>query len=174
MLKGKRVLISGGTGHVGSEICRTSHGHGAEVVFTYHRNEETARKLMAELPGSRAVQVDLLNIESIRSAIEKLYQEVGVIHALVNNAAISQIMPLPLIEEEDVDLIMDINIKGTVFVTKHVVKGMIRNKTGVIVNLGSIAGTRMLDVPVTYAMTKAAINGFTLALAGSSNGSASA
>lgn len=166
MLKGKRVFVSGGTGHVGSEICRTCGEYGADVVFSFHRNEEAAGKLLDEIPGSRAVQMDLLDVNSIRSAIEKLYEEVGVIHALINNAAVSQIMPLPLIEEEDVDLIMDINIKGTVFVTKHVVKGMIRNKTGAIVNLGSIAGMRMLDVPVTYAMTKAAISGFTFALAG--------
>ncbi len=166
MLKGKRVFISGGTGHLGSEICRTCHRYGAEVIFSFHRNEDAAKKLEQELQGCRAVRMDLRDVNSIRSTIEKLYQELGVIHALINNAAISQIMPLPLIEEEDVDLIMDINIKGTLFVTKHIVKGMIRNKTGAIINLGSIAGTRMLDVPITYAMTKAAINGFTFALAG--------
>ena len=166
MLKGKRVFVSGGTGHLGSEICRTCHEHGAEVVFSFHRNEESARKLQDRLAGSRSIRMDLRNVKSIEASIGKLYDEVGVIHVLVNNAAISQIMPLPLIEEEDVDQIMDINIKGTLFVTKNVVKGMIRNKTGAIVNIGSIAGTRMLDVPVTYAMTKAAINGFTFALAG--------
>ena len=166
MLTGKTVFISGGTGHIGSEICRTCHAHGGRVIFSYHRNEEAARKLMEEIPGSQAVPIDLLNVDGIRTTIERLYKEIGVIHVLVNNAAISQIMPLPLVEEEDVDLIMDINIKGTFFITKHVVKGMIRNKTGTIVNIGSIAGTRMLDVPITYAMTKAAINGFTFALAG--------
>jgi 3-oxoacyl-[acyl-carrier protein] reductase len=166
MLTGKTVFISGGTGHIGSEICRACHAYGGRVIFSFHRNEEAARKLMEEIPGSQAVPVDLLNVDGIRTAIERLYKEIGVIHVLVNNAAISQIMPLPLVEEEDVDLIMDINIKGTFFITKHVVKGMIRNKTGTIVNIGSIAGTRMLDVPITYAMTKAAINGFTFALAG--------
>ncbi|HWR72994.1 MAG TPA: SDR family NAD(P)-dependent oxidoreductase [Nitrospirota bacterium] len=165
MLTGKRVFISGGTGHVGSEICRACHEYGAKVIYSYHRNHEAAQKLLDEIPGSRAVSIDLLDVNGIRTAIEKLYEEVGVIDVLVNNAAISQIMPLPLVEEEDVDLIMDINIKGTLFVTKHVLKGMIRNKSGAIVNLGSIAGMRMLDVPVTYAMTKAAISGFTFALA---------
>ncbi|HAK59824.1 MAG TPA: hypothetical protein DCO77_05500 [Nitrospiraceae bacterium] len=166
MLTGKTVFISGGTGHLGSEICRACFEYGGRVIFSYHRNQEAAKKLMAEIPGSRAVPIDLLNVEGIRTTIERLYDEVGAIHALVNNAAISQIMPLPLVEEEDVDLIMDINIKGTFFITKHVLKGMIRNKAGTIVNVGSIAGARMLDVPVTYAMTKAAINGFTFALAG--------
>ncbi len=165
MLTGKRVFISGGTGHVGSEICRTCHEYGAKVVFSYHRNQDAAQRLMDEIPGSKAVSIDLLDVKGIRTSIEKLYEEVEVIDVLINNAAVSQIMPLPLVEEEDVDLIMDINIKGTLFVTKNILKGMIRNKTGAIVNLGSIAGTRMLDVPVTYAMTKAAISGFTFALA---------
>lgn len=166
MLTGKTIFVSGGTGHLGAEICRAAHRYGASVIFSYHRSDENAQKLLAELPGSRSVSLDLRNVKAIASTIEKLHEEVGIIHALVNNAAISQIMPLPLVEEEDVDLIMDINIKGTFFLTKHIVKGMIRNKTGTIVNIGSIAGTRMLDVPVTYAMTKAAINGFTFALGG--------
>jgi 3-oxoacyl-[acyl-carrier protein] reductase len=165
MLTGKRVLISGGTGHVGAEICRTCREYGAEVVFTYHRNEDAARRLREEIPESRAISIDLRDVKAIRDAIDNLYNEVGVIDVLVNNAAISQIMPLPLVEEEDVDLIMDINLKGTLFVTKQVLKGMIRNRSGVVVNIGSIAGTRMFDVPITYAMTKAAINGFTYALA---------
>lgn len=165
MLTGKRILISGGTGHVGSEICRTCHGYGAEVVFTYHRNDEAAGKLQGELPGSRALAVDLRDVKDIREKIDRLTDEIGAMNVLVNNAAISQIMPLPLVEEEDVDLIMDINLKGTLFMTKQVLKGMIRNRLGAVVNIGSIAGTRMFDVPITYAMTKAAINGFTYALA---------
>lgn len=165
MLTGKRVLVSGGTGHVGAEICRACHGYGAEVLFTYHTNADAARKLQGEIPGSRAVPIDLRDVKLIAATIDQLTAEVGAMDVLVNNAAISQIMPLPLIEEEDVDLIMDINLKGTLFVTKQVLKGMIRNRRGAVVNIGSIAGTRMFDVPITYAMTKAAINGFTYALA---------
>lgn len=165
MLKGKTVFISGGTGYLGSEICRLFQAHDAQVIFSYYRNQEAAERLLDEIPGARAVALDLCDVDGIQSAIEELYKEVPVIDVLVNNAAVSQIMPMPLIEEEDVDLSMDINIKGTLFLTKNVIKGMIRNKTGAIVNIGSIAGSRMLDVPVTYAMTKAAINGFTFALA---------
>lgn len=165
MLSGKTVFISGGTGHVGAEICRLCHGYGARVIFSYHRNGEAAGKLADQIPGARAVAMDLRDVAGIGTVIGQLYAEVGMIDVLINNAAISQIMPLPLLEEEDVDLIMDINLKGTLFLTKHVLKGMIRNRTGAIVNVGSIAGSRILDVPITYAMTKAAINGFTFALA---------
>jgi NAD(P)-dependent dehydrogenase (short-subunit alcohol dehydrogenase family) len=165
MLQGKTVLITGGSGHIGREICRTAHGYGAQVIFSWNRDQEAAEQLASELPGSLPVRMDLGDVNDIRSKIEQLYSEVDTIHALVNNAAIAQVMPLPLVEEEDVDRVMDINIKGTLFVTQQVIKGMVRNNTGVVVNVGSIGGNRMFDVPVTYAMSKAAINGMTYALA---------
>jgi 3-oxoacyl-[acyl-carrier protein] reductase len=165
MFKGKTVLVTGGTGFIGSEICRAFHQYGARVIFTWRGNQAKAAALQAEMPDAVAVSIDLRDVAGIKEKISRLYEQIPVIDVLVNNAAISQIMPLPLVEEEDVDEIMDINLKGTLFVTKNVLKGMIRNKTGAIVNVGSIAGSRMLDVPITYAMTKAAISGFTHALA---------
>jgi NAD(P)-dependent dehydrogenase (short-subunit alcohol dehydrogenase family) len=166
MLSGKTMLVTGGSGFIGAEICRTAHAYGARVLFTYHRAEDAALALQAELPGSIAVPLDLTDVAAIAKGIETLYAQVGRIDILVNNAGISQIMPLPLVEEEDVDQVLAVNVKGTFFVTKHVVRGMIRNKSGAIINMGSIAGSRMLDVPVTYAMSKAAISGMTFALAG--------
>ena len=165
MLSGKVVFVSGGTGYLGSEICRKAAEYGAEVIFSYHRQQERAEQLCKEIPGAKAVPINFLDVQDIRTKIETLYSETPRIDVLVNNAGIAQVMPLPLVEEEDVDLVMDVNLKGVFFVTKHIIKGMIRNKTGAIVNMGSIAGTRMYDVPVTYAMTKAAIQGLTYSLA---------
>jgi NAD(P)-dependent dehydrogenase (short-subunit alcohol dehydrogenase family) len=165
MLQGKTVLVTGGSGHIGREICRTAHGYGARVIFSWNSDQEAAEQLASELPGSLPVRMDLADVNDIKDKITQLYREVDTLHALVNNAAIAQVMPLPLVEEEDVDRVMDINIKGTLFVTQQVIKGMVRNNTGVVVNVGSIGGNRMFDVPVTYAMSKAAINGMTYALA---------
>jgi NAD(P)-dependent dehydrogenase (short-subunit alcohol dehydrogenase family) len=165
MLSGKTIFVSGGTGYIGSEICRKAAHYGARIIFSYHKNQETAGQLEKEIPASKAVPINFLDINDIQIKIENLYKEIEQIDVLVNNAGIAQVMPLPLVDEKDVDLVMDVNIKGVFFLTKNIVKGMIRNKNGVIVNMGSIAGTRMYDVPVTYAMTKAAINGFTWSLA---------
>ncbi|MCL1811948.1 MAG: SDR family oxidoreductase [Treponema sp.] len=165
MLSGKTVFVSGGTGYLGSEICRKAVHYGAKVIFSYHKSREKADHLSKEIPDAKAVPINLLDVHDIKTKIESLYSETNKIDVLVNNAGIAQVMPLPLVEEEDVDLVMDINIKGVFFVTKYIVKGMIRNKAGVIVNMGSIAGTRMYDVPVTYAMTKAAVQGLTYSLA---------
>ncbi|MCP5103815.1 MAG: SDR family oxidoreductase [bacterium] len=165
MLEGKIALVSGGTGYIGSEICRTLTEYGARVVFSYYNREERARELTEEMKGSRAVYMDFRDVKQITQAVEDLYKEIEKIDILVNNAAISQVMPLAMLEEDDVDMALDINMKGTIFLTKAVIRGMIRNKSGTIVSIGSIAGQRMLAVPLTYAMTKASISGFTYALA---------
>lgn len=166
MLSGKSVFVSGGTGYIGSEICRTFDKYGARVIFSYSKNQKKAEALKKELKNCRSIKIDLTKVLDLNKKLGKLCQEETNIDILVNNAAISRIMPLAMLEEEDVDTVMDINIKGTIFVTKAIIKNMIRNKKGVIVNIGSIAGHRILDVPITYAMSKAAMSGFTLALAG--------
>ncbi len=68
-------------------------------------------------------------------------------------------------EEEDWDLVMDTNVKGAFLTTRAVLRGMIRNRCGVVLNIGSLAGVRMIDAPVHYCTSKAAIKGFTEALA---------
>jgi len=165
MLTGKTAFVSGGTGYIGSEICRTFTRYGARVIFSYYQNEEKAAELIEELPGSRAVPVNFRDTAAVTRAVEALYKEVERIDILVNNAAVSQVMPLAMLEEDDIDMALDINIKGPVFLTKAVVRGMIRHRSGVVISMGSIAGQRMLAVPLTYAMTKAAVSGFTVALA---------
>lgn len=74
-------------------------------------------------------------------------------------------MPFALIEEEDWDEMVRVNLKGLFLFSKAVVRGMIRRRAGSIVNIGSIAGTRLLEVPVHYATAKAGVIGFTTSLA---------
>jgi 3-oxoacyl-[acyl-carrier protein] reductase len=165
MLDGKKVFVSGGTGHIGSEICRLCSSYGASVIFSYHENEEKARALAASLTDGKPVAIDLRNVPAINEAIAGLLRETGPIDVLVNNAGVSQVMPLALVEESDADFVFDANIKGTLFLTRALIKGMIRKNKGAIVNIGSLAGERMLDVPITYAMSKAAMTGLTTSLA---------
>src|SRR5678815_2262326 len=68
-------------------------------------------------------------------------------------------------EEEDWDRVMDVNVKGAFLTSRTVLKGMIRRKAGVILNIGSLAGTRMIEAPVHYCASKAALKGLTQALA---------
>jgi len=165
MLKGKRVLVSGGTGYIGQAICETCAEYGAEVYFTWYKNEEKARKMEQSIKGSTAIRMNVKDVNDITAQVKKLHQDVEAFDILVNNAGSSQVMPLPMLEEEDFDFLVNLNVKGTVFLTKAIVMRMIRKKKGSIVNIGSIAGHRLLDVPVHYALTKGAVSGFTSALA---------
>jgi 3-oxoacyl-[acyl-carrier protein] reductase len=165
MLKDKRIFVSGGTGYIGSAICRACANYGARVVFSYFKNEDSALNLQSEMENSKAVRIDLKNVPEMEEIIESLQKDTGGFDVLINNAGVSQVMPFALIEENDFDFIMEINVKGTFFLTKAIVRNMIRRKKGSIVNIGSIAGQRLLDVPVHYSLSKAAISGFTLSLA---------
>ena len=169
MLSGKTAFVSGGSGAVGSAIVRVLAREGCRVAYSYLSNSEQAQILDRELTDSgaevRSYRLDVCDGKAAADLCATVEQDVGPVDILVNNAGVAQVMPFALIEESDWDLIMNVNVKGVFLVTKAFARGMVRRKTGSIINIGSLAGMRMLDVPVHYAAAKSAIVGFTLALA---------
>ena len=169
MLSGKVAFVTGGSGAVGRAIVRVLAREGCQVAYSYHRHEDKAQELAAELTaGGARVQyyaLDVLDGPAAETLAATIEGKLGPVQILVNNAGVAQVMPFALIEEEDWDLVMDVNVKGMFLVTKAFARGMIRRKAGNIINLGSLAGMRMLEVPVHYATAKSAVVGFTLALA---------
>jgi 3-oxoacyl-[acyl-carrier protein] reductase len=169
MLENRTAFVTGGTGAVGEAIVRCLAKHGAQVAFSFHSQEDKARRLEAELAGkqrtAKAYPLDVVDGAGVGPLAEQIEQQFGPVDILVNNAGVTQVMPFALIEEADWDRMMDVNVKGMFLVTKAFVRGMIRRKRGAIVNLGSLAGVRLLEVPVHYATAKSAIVGFTLSLA---------
>jgi 3-oxoacyl-[acyl-carrier protein] reductase len=167
MLKGRTAFVTGGTGAIGAAIVRRLAGYGARVAFSFHQQEDKARALEKESGGQqvKAYALDVLDKNAVARAAEEVERDLGPVDILVNNAGITQVMPFALIEEEDWDRMMDVNVKGMFLVTKAFVRGMIRRKQGAVVNLGSLAGMRVLEVPVHYATAKSAVVGFTLSLA---------
>jgi len=160
----KVVLVTGGSGAVGSAMVRRFVEEGWKVVFTFFRNQKNADQLEKET-GATAFQVDLTHRDQVIQAVQRVVDIFGQIDLLVNNAGHTQVMPFALIEEEDWDEILASNLKTMFLVTREVVRFMIPRKSGVIINIGSLAGHRLLEVPVHYAAAKAAVSGFTLALA---------
>ena len=169
MLKGRTCFVTGGTGAIGAAIVRTLSAYGAQVAFSYFSQAEKARHLEEELTAKgqkvKGYSFDVLNAAAGLQLVETIEKALGTVDILINNAGVTQIMPFALIEEEDWDRLMDVNVKGMFLVTKAFVRPMIRHKRGSIVNLGSLAGMRVLEVPVHYATAKSAVVGFTLALA---------
>jgi 3-oxoacyl-[acyl-carrier protein] reductase len=169
MLQDKVAVVTGGSGAVGSAIVRTLAREGCRVAFTYKSAAEKARELQEELAAGgamvRAFCLDVLDGAACGQLARSVEEQLGPVDVLVNNAGLAQVLPFAMIEEKDWDLLMDVNVKGTFLATKALARGMIRRKSGSIVNVGSLAGVRMLDVPVHYATAKSAVVGFTLSLA---------
>jgi 3-oxoacyl-[acyl-carrier protein] reductase len=169
LLENKKVLITGGTGALGEKLCDVFSREGADVAFNYEKSRDKAAGVLALIEKNKrhglAFQCSVLDKAGITAMVNDIIAAFGRIDILVNNAGITQVMPFALIEEEDWDLMMDVNVKGMFLVTKAVVRKMIAARAGCLINLGSLAGVRLLEVPVHYATSKAAIGGFTLSLA---------
>jgi 3-oxoacyl-[acyl-carrier protein] reductase len=168
-LDGKRALVTGASRGLGRALARGFAAEGARVAFTYSRDEEGAaaalREVRAAGPEGRAYRVSVLDPPATEGMVRELEEAWGGLDILVNNAGVSQNLPLALLEEEDWDRVMDVNVKGAFLTSRAVLKGMIRRRGGVILNIGSLAGTRMLEAPVHYCASKAALKGMTQAMA---------
>lgn len=160
----KTVLVTGGSGALGSAIVRRFRREDLDIAFTFRTGEKEARDLEAET-GAVAFGADLTSADEVKAAVGAVLERFGRIDVLINNAGLTQVMPFALIEEEDWDEMMDANLKTMFLVTREVARDMIARKSGVIVNIGSLAAHRLLEVPVHYATAKAGVSGFTTSLA---------
>jgi 3-oxoacyl-[acyl-carrier protein] reductase len=168
---GKVALVTGASRGLGRAIVLALARRGAKsVAFTFARDQKGADETvaMAEELAPGVVTAHKCSVTDGR-ATELLVREIeatrGPLDALVNNAGITQNLPLALIEEEDWDLVMNTNVKGAFVTARSVLRGMIRRKKGVVINVGSLAGERMIDAPIHYCASKAALRGMTEALA---------
>ncbi|MFZ5892515.1 MAG: SDR family NAD(P)-dependent oxidoreductase [Myxococcota bacterium] len=169
LLAGKRTLITGASRGLGRAIALAFARHGARVAFSYAKNEEAALRTQRELEelgglglAFRVDAADSKATEDMLSSIERSWDGLDI---LVNNAAITQNLPLALLDEEDFDRVIRVNVKGPFITSRAALRGMIRRKSGVIINIGSLAGARMIEAPIHYTTSKAAIIGMTEALA---------
>lgn len=155
----KKVLISGGSRGIGAQCVRDFSELGYEVYFTYNKSEEKAKEISKET-NAVAIKCDI----SKSDEVEKI-KEFGDFDILINNAGISEIKMFQDITESDWDRMFDVNIKGMFLITKAVVDGMIRKKKGRIINISSMWGEVGASCEVHYSASKAAVIGFTKALA---------
>jgi 3-oxoacyl-[acyl-carrier protein] reductase len=169
LLDGRVALVTGGSRGLGRAICLTLAREGAHVAFNFSRNEADAASLLEQLQGlgvrAFAFKTSVLDKPGLHKLARELETEPGQIDILINNAGIGQVVPLALMEEEDWDRVMSVNVKGAFLTTQAVMRGMIKRRRGRILNISSLAGVKMMEAPVHYSAAKAALKGFTEALA---------
>jgi NAD(P)-dependent dehydrogenase (short-subunit alcohol dehydrogenase family) len=169
LLEGRLALVTGGSRGLGRAICLTLAREGASVAFNYVRADAEAEKTLGMLRemGARAwaFKTSVLDRAGMQELVRTLEREAGVVDVLVNNAGIGQVVPVALMEEEDWDRMMDTNVKGAFLTSQAVMRGMVRERRGRILNVSSLAGVKMMQAPVHYCAAKAAMKGFTEGLA---------
>ena len=167
LLDGKVALVTGGSRGLGRSICQVFAREGAQVAFNYSRSKDAADETLASLPKGKAwaYQASVLERTAIDDMVKSIIAETGGLDVLINNAGVGQVVPLALMEEEDWDRMFDVHVKGAFLVTRSVMRTMVKQKQGHILNISSLAGVKMIEAPVHYSAAKAALKGMTEALA---------
>ena len=168
-LKNKRVLISGGASGIGSSIVEHFCEQGSEVYFV-DINKKLAQKTISKIKKRKLknptfIECNIKNIKQYKSLIFNIIKTKGPIDILVNNASNDQRHTLEQITEKYWDDRIAINLKHYLFAIQAVKKGMIKNKGGSIINLGSVSWIRGAVMFPVYSSSKAAIYGLTRSLA---------
>ena len=159
----KNVIITGGSRGIGAACVRAFVKNGFRVFFTYKENSAAAKALEKET-GAIAIKADVSKPSDMKAAADILHRY-GMADIIVNNAGISQIKVFQDITEDDWDRMFDVNIKG-MYVTVHtLISDMIAKKSGRIINIASMWGEEGASCEVHYSASKAAVIGFTKALA---------
>lgn len=160
----KNVLITGGSRGIGRACVEKFAREGYTVSFIYNNSVAAAQDLV-DKTGAYAIRADISRSEEASRAVENAIAKMGSVDILVNNAGISLIKLFTETTDADYYNIMNTNFGGTFFVTREVAKNMISNHFGRIVNIGSMWGKVGASCEVAYSASKAAIEGFTKALA---------
>ncbi|MCH5209518.1 MAG: SDR family oxidoreductase, partial [Oscillospiraceae bacterium] len=137
---------------------------GYRVFLNYKNSDIEAEKIKNET-GAIPVKADISKYEEVKKISEYIHDNYGKIDVIINNAGVSQIKLFTDISEDDWDIIFNTNIKGMFIVTREFVKDMISEKRGKIINVSSMWGITGGSCEVHYSASKAAVIGFTKALA---------
>lgn len=161
----KVVVVTGGSRGIGAEIVKFLAKLDYKVVLNYNKSESYAQDVKKELNDVEIFKADVSKKEEANALIDFAIKKYGKIDVLINNAGIAQTKLFTEITDEDWKNIIDTNLNSAFYCSREAVKNMIHNKSGLIINISSIWGITGASCEVAYSTSKAAINGFTKALA---------
>ena len=159
-LEGKTALVTGGSRGIGRAIALELAQAGARVTLSYRSGKDEAEEVAREAGGS-AVQADVSNADDAK----RLVGEAGELDILVNNAGVTRDGVIARMSDEDWNEVIETNLGGVFHTCRAAARGMMKRRSGSIVNISSIVGVHGNPGQTNYSASKAGIIGFTKALA---------
>ena len=164
-LAGKVALVTGGSRGIGRAIALTLAEHGADVAINYAGNTAAAEEVKTAIEGMgrRAilVQGSVADTDGVQAIVNQVVKELGRLDILINNAGITRDGLLMRMKEADWDAVLETNLKGVYNCSKAVMRTMMKQKSGRIVNMASVVGEMGNAGQANYAAAKAGVIGFT-------------
>lgn len=169
LLENKTAIITGATRGIGRGIAIEFAKHGANVAFTYNSSVDAALALEQELNNlgvkARGYQSNAAEFHKAQELAKEVLTEFGRIDVLINNAGITKDNLLLRISEEDFDQVIKVNLKSVFNLTKAVIRPMMKQRAGSIINMSSVIGLKGNAGQANYAASKAGIIGFSKSVA---------
>lgn len=169
ILKDKVALITGGSRGIGESIVRQFADMGADIAFTYRSSSESAERIATEASADgrnvKAYQSDAANFYQAGDLVKRVIEDFGKIDILINNAGITKDNLMLRMGEDQWDQVIEVNLKSVFNLTKHVLRHMLKARSGSIINMSSVVGVFGNAGQANYAASKAGIIGFTKSIA---------
>jgi 3-oxoacyl-[acyl-carrier protein] reductase len=167
--EGKTAIVTGGSRGIGRAIAETMSMRGADVIIADIQEElaqETANELV-KISGQQVVPlfVDVSDFDSAQKMIESALDKFDHIDVLINNAGVTRDNLIMRMKEEDWDTVINVNLKGVFNCSKAIIRSMMSQRYGRIVNVSSVSGLAGQVGQTNYSASKAGVIGFTKALA---------
>ncbi|OSY89241.1 3-ketoacyl-ACP reductase [Tenacibaculum holothuriorum] len=169
LLENKTAIITGATRGIGRGIALEFAKQGANVAFTYNSSVDAATALENELKefgvNAKGYQSNAAEFDAAQELAKNVLAEFGTIDVLVNNAGITKDNLLMRISEDDFDKVIEVNLKSVFNLTKAVIRPMMKQRAGSIINMSSVVGLKGNAGQANYAASKAGILGFSKSVA---------
>lgn len=169
LLENKTAIITGATRGIGKGIAIEFAKQGANIAFTYNSSVDAANALENELKefgiNAKGYQSNAAEFDAAQELAKSVLEEFGTIDVLINNAGITKDNLLLRISETDFDKVIEVNLKSVFNLTKAVIKPMMKQRAGSIINMSSVVGLKGNAGQANYAASKAGIIGFSKSVA---------